>query len=98
MSVEELYLLNKSEKFITINLHIRKINVDLAKRAALCMSSNEESRTEIHCSYEVSTKLTAHLCDIVNQTTQLKSDVRVLIITRSDCERVNKSKLYKEVI
>ena len=80
-----------------MNLCMRKTDVDLARRAALCVSLNERSRTEIHHLYEVSAKITAHLCDIVNQATQLKSDVRVLMITRSNCKRVVESKLYKEV-
>ena len=71
-----------------MNLCTRKTDVDLVKRAASCVSLNEESRTEIHYSYKVSAKINVHLCDIANQTTQLKSDVRVLMITRSDCERV----------
>ena len=80
-----------------MNLYTRKTDVDLARRAALCVSLNERSRTEIYCSCEVSTKITAHLCDIANQITQLKSDVRVLMITKSDCKRVFKSESYKEV-
>ena len=77
---------------------MRKTDVDLARRVALCMSLNKKSRTMIHYLYEVSTKVTACLCDVANQATQLKSDVRVLMITRSGCERVFKSKSYKEVI
>ena len=95
--VEELYLLNRSGQFSTINLCTRKTDVDLARRAALCVSSNEESRTEIHCLYEVSAKVTVCLCSVANQVTQLKSDIRVLIVTRSDCKRVVESESYKEV-
>ena len=80
-----------------MNLCMRKTDVDLVRRAALCMSLNKGSGTEIHHLYEVSTKITACLCDVANQTTQLKSDVRVSMITRSDCKRVVKFKLYKEV-
>ena len=96
--IEELYLSNKLEQFITMNLCMRKTDVNLARRTTLCMSLNERSRTEIFHLYEVSAKVTVHLCDVANQTTQLKSDVRVSMITKSDCERVVKSKLYKEVI
>ena len=80
-----------------MNLHIRKTDIDLARRAASCVSLNEESRTEIHHLYKMSTKITVCLCDVTNQTTQLKSDIRVLMITRSDCKRVVKSESYKEV-
>ena len=80
-----------------MNLYTRKTDVDLARRAALCVSLNKRSRTEIYHSCEMSTKITVCLCDIANQATQLKSDIRVLIITRSDYKRVVKSKLYKEV-
>ena len=80
-----------------MNLYMRKKDVNLVKRAALCVSLNEESRTKIYHSYKMSAKTTVHLCDIVNHATQLKSDVRVLMITRSSCKRVVKSKSYKEV-
>ena len=80
-----------------MNLYMRKIDVDLVRRAALCVSLNKRSRTEIYFSYKVSTKITACLCDIVNQATQLKLDIRVLITTKSGCKRVVKTKLYKEV-
>ena len=96
LPVEELCLLNRLRQFIIINLCMRKTDVDLARRAALCVSLNEESRTEIYHLYKVSAKVTVCLCDVANQTTQLKSDVRVLITTKSGCERVVKSKLYKE--
>ena len=95
--IEELCLLNRSEQYIIMNLYTRKTDVDLVRRAALCMSLNKRSRTEIHYLYEVSAKVTAHLCDIVKQATQLKSDVRVSMATRSGCERVVKPELYKEV-
>ena len=45
----------------------------------------------------MSAKVTVCLCDVANQTIQLKSDVRVSMTTRSSCERVVKSELYKEV-
>ena len=80
-----------------MNLYIRKTDIDLVRRAALYMSLNEKSRTEIHYLYKMSAKVTVHLCDITNQITQLKSDVRVLMTTRSDCERVVESESYKEV-
>ena len=80
-----------------MNLHTIKTDVDLARRAASCISLNKRSRTEIHHLYKVSTKIIVFLCDVVNQTTQLKSDVRVSMITRSDFERVLKSESYKEV-
>ena len=80
-----------------MNLCTRKTDVDLVKRAALCVSLNERSRTEIHHLYEVSAKVTVCLCDVANQATQLKSDIRVLMTTRSGCERVIKSESYKEV-
>ena len=64
-----------------MNLYIRKTDINLTRRAALCMSLNEESRTEIHHLYKVSARVTVCLCDVANQTTQLKSDVRVLIVT-----------------
>ena len=76
---------------------MRKTDVDLVRRAASCVSSNKESRTEIYHLYKVSAKITACLCDVANQTTQLKSDVRVSMITRSGCERVVKSESHKEV-
>ena len=95
--IKELYLSNKSGQFIIMNLYTRKTDVDLARRAASCMSLNKRSRTEIYHLYEVSTKIIVFLFDVINQTTQLKSDVRVSMITRSDCERVIKSKSYKEV-
>ena len=97
MLIEELCLLNRLGQFIIINLHIRKTDVDLARRTTLCVSSIEESRTEIHHLYKMSAKITACLCDVANQATQLKSDIRVSMITRSDCKRVVKSKSYKEV-
>ena len=80
-----------------MNLHMRKTDVNLVRRAVSCVSLNEKSRTEIYYLYKISTKITVCLCDVANQTTQLKSHVRVLMITRSSCERVIKSKLYKEV-
>ena len=95
--IEELCLSNRSGQFTTMNLHMRKTDVDLVRRAALCVSLNKGSRTEIHCLYEASTKITPHLCNIANQITQLKSDVRVSMITRSDCKRVVESESYKEV-
>ena len=52
-----------------MNLHTRKTNVDLTRRAALCVSLNKRSRTEIHHSYKVSAKVTVCLCDVANQTT-----------------------------
>ena len=81
-----------------MNLYMRKTDIDITRRAASCVSLNEGSRTEIQYLYEVSAKVTACLCDVINQATQLKSDVRVSMITRSHCERVIKSKSYKEVI
>ena len=42
-----------------MNLYIRKTNVDLARRAASCMSLNEEARANIYHSYKISTKVTA---------------------------------------
>ena len=47
LSVEELCLLNRSEQFITMNLCMRKTDVDLTRRAASCVSLNKESKTEI---------------------------------------------------
>ena len=80
-----------------MNLYMRKIDVDLVRRATLCVSLNKKSRTEIYYLHKVSAKITAHLYNVANQTIQLKSDIRVLIITRSGCERVVKSDIYKEV-
>ena len=80
-----------------MNLCTRKTDIDLVRRAALCVSLNEKSRTEIHYLHEMSAKITVCLYDIANQATQLKLDIRVLMITRSDCKRVVKSESYKEV-
>ena len=49
-----------------MNLCIRKTDVNLVRRTTSCVSLNEGSRTEIHCLYEVSAKITAHLCDVAN--------------------------------
>ena len=95
--IEKLCLLNRSGQFITMNLYTRKTDIDLARRAALCISLNEWSRTEIHHLYKTSAKVTVSLCDVANQTTQLKSDVKVSMITKSDCKRVIEPKLYEEV-
>ena len=65
LPVEELCLLNRSGQFITMNLHVRKTDVDLVRRAALCVSLNVRLRTEIHHSYKVSAKVTACLCDVL---------------------------------
>ena len=61
------------------------------------MSLNKRLRTEIYYLYKISAKITVCLCSLANQTTQLKSDIKVLIVTKSNCKRVVKSKLYKEV-
>ena len=76
---------------------MRKTDVDLVRRAASCVSSNKESRSEIHHLYKVSAKVTACLHNVANQATQLKSDIRVSMTTRSGCERVVKSESHKEV-
>ena len=66
LSVEELFLLNRSEQFTTMNLCMRKTDINLTRRAASCMSLNKKLRTEIYCLYEMSAKVTACLCDIAN--------------------------------
>ena len=62
--------------------------------------------TKIYYLYKVSTNKTMYLCDITDQMTQLKSDIKCLIITRSDSRMITRSdyknavaaKLYNDVI
>ena len=77
---------------------MRKIDVDIARRVTLCVSFNEMSSIKIYHLYKVSANKTAHLCDVTDQITQLKSDVKCLMITKSDYKNAITAKSYNNIV
>ena len=74
-----------------MNLYIRKININIVRRVTFCVSLNRVLSTEIYHLYKVSTNKNENLCNVTDQVTQLKSDVKHLIITRSDIRIIIRS-------
>ena len=77
---------------------MRKTDIDIARRAALCVSLNKVSSTKIHYLYKVSANKTVCMCNITDQMTQLNLDIKYLIVTKSNYKNAVAAKLYNNVV